>query len=283
MLSLFIMYSSDRRFQLEQTVAHLRQMGYFEECQKTIVLDGDVPEVVDGFEVIRVPRIAGSFNWARMWDAGVASARYPIVWYLDSDRLLPRNYIQLLMETVKDDVFAFTTRHFMVLEELTEEAITSFLTHEEPERLLMSPEYLGKLKFDPRFPSPPMGPGKNVMSGNTAFTKKTYLKLKGVDPWYRGHGAYADTDFHMAAERAGCDFHDLEVPELHCHHHKLSDQKEALPTAMLHQLGLDNFIYFCKKWDLPMSYAENLATRIGLHHPVRYVHAKLTEYATGST
>jgi hypothetical protein len=268
---------------LEATISHLKQMGYFEECQKTIVLDGDVPEVVDGFEVVRVPRIGGSFNWARMWDAGVATARHPIVWYLDSDRLLPRNYIQLLLETVKDDVFAFTTRHFMVLNELSDEAIQAFLTADEPGGLLMSEGYIGKLKFDPRFPAPPMGPGKNVMSGNTAFTKRTYLKLKGVDPWYRGHGAYADTDFHMAAERAGCTFHDLEVPELHCHHHKLSEQKEALPTPTLHQMGLDNFIYFCKKWDLPISYAENLATRIGVHHPVKYVHAKLKEYATGST
>ena len=35
------------------------------------------------------------------------------------------------------------------------------------------------------------------MSGSVAFTKKTYIRLGGVDPWYRGHGAFADTDFSL--------------------------------------------------------------------------------------
>jgi hypothetical protein len=205
-----------------------------------------------------------------MWDAGVASARYEKVLYLDSDRLLPPSYLEEVVPKIKDGVFVFTTQHFLMTEEMSLEQCKEALVDET---LLAT---TGKLRFDPRFAEPVHGPGKNVMSGSTAFTKTTYWALGGVDPWYRGHGAYADTDFHFTARVGGCRFLDLEVPEIHFIHPKRHGKK-ALGEMKLRRLGLDNFIYYCLKWNLPMALAENVAHECNLKRPAKYVEAKVKE------
>jgi hypothetical protein len=272
------MYSADRRHQLEQTISFLEKMDGFEACQKTIVFDGDCLESVPGFEVVRVPRIGGVFCWARMWDAGVATARHPIVWYLDSDRLLPKNYIRRLVETVGENNFVYTSHHYMVIHDLGRN-FARFLEDSDPQRLVVEDEFQGRMIFEPRYSRPLVGPGKSVMSGNTAFLKSTFFKLGGVDPWYCGHGAYADTDFLMTANVRDCKFVDLELPELHCHHHKFGENNIALSATELHRLNLDNFVYYLLKWKLPLQHAETIAKRIGLNPG--YVSAKVKEFSKG--
>lgn len=273
------MYSKDRRAQLDFTISCLREMNGYNNCQKTLVVDGKTNYVPEDFEVIQVPRINNQFCWGRMWEAGVATARFSNVLYIDSDRLLPKTYLEKIMSVLGDNKFVFTSRHFMVLDQnISKEECTEILNSDFS--IFGDPRFSGRLRYEPRFQQPFPGPGKNVMSGNTAFTKETFYALNGVDQWYCGHGAYADTDFHMAAGKFGCEFIDLQEPELHCHHYKLDKSENLLSVDELHKLSLDNFIYYVWKWELPAVLAENLAYECrSLNKPREYVDSKLEFYA----
>lgn len=286
MLSIFIMYSTDRAKALDYTLACLREMPLYDQCQRILVVDGKIDKAPDDWEPVQVPRHAGKFCWGRMWDAGVCTAVHENIVYLDSDRLLPRNYLELVSRKLKPDTFIFTSKHFMMMKELSVQSCQKFLSHKNPMFLLAHDEFLGSARYEPRLGEPVHEPSKNVMSGSTAFTKKTYMRLGGVDHWYCGHGAFADTDFHLQAAMGGCKFIDLEIPELHFPHNKLGEDKKALDNETLYKLGLDNFIYYCFKWSLPMALAEGLAHRSGIKRPAHYVEKKvksLKEAAKGLT
>lgn len=254
MLSIFIMYSCDRKDQLNLTVSFLRKMELYENCQKILVADDSCNVHFPEFETIIVPRVEDEFVWADMWNAGVFSARYENIWYLDSDRLLPHNYIRLILDNIADDKFLFTSRHFMVTGSLCEKDFHDLVESEFDSGVFVQPRYQGKIAFEPRFGQLVHGPGKNVMSGNTAFTRTTYKKLGGVDRWYRGHGAYADTDFHMTASQ--CQFQDLETIELHCHHLKLGEKGAKLTKEQFEAMSYRNYVHYLEKWDLPVSLAD---------------------------
>jgi len=273
------MYSRDREEQFALTLSFLREMSGYKDCQKTLVVDGKTNIVPEDFEVIQVPRTNNQFCWGRMWDAGVATARFRKILYLDSDRLLPSTYLRKVANVLDDRKFVFTSRHFMVLDrQIAKEECSELLNSDFS--IFGDPRFSGKLRYEPRFQQPFPGPGKNVMSGNTAFTKETFYELGGVDHWYCGHGAYADTDFHMKAGKFGCEFIDLQEPELHCHHHKLDKSSNPLTTEELYRLSLDNFVYYIWKWDLPAVLAENLAYECrDLDKPREYVDSKLEFYA----
>lgn len=273
------MYSCDRQEQLEMTISCLRDMDNYENCQKTLVVDGKTNFVPRDFQVIQIPRLNDKFCWSRMWEAGVATAKFNNILYLDSDRLLPSTYLSKINNVLEDDMFVFTSKHFLIIDSKMNQNDCKELL-ENDISVFGNSKFAGKLKYEPRFKQPFMGPGKNVMSGNTAFTKKTYYSLGGVDPWYCGHGAYADTDFHMVAGKFGCKFVDLQELELHCHHHKLDKGNNTLSTDELYKMSLDNFIYYVWKWQLPAVLAENIAYECrSLFKPREYVDAKLEEYA----
>lgn len=274
MISIFIMYSTDRQKPLEYTISCLQDMELYQSCQKTLVVDGKIDVVPREFEVVQVPRIGGQFSWANMWNAGVLSAQNPIVVYLDADRLLPPSFLESVCG-ITDGYFAFTSKHFHMLEDMELDSCKRFLEANQEVGIFIDDEFLGQLKYEPRFQDPVHGPGKNVMSGSVAFTRNTYVELGGVDPWYRGHGAFADTDFHYQAAQAGCSFIDLDVPEIHYHHNKLDNDEKEIDEITLRRMGLDNFIYYCKKWKLPMVLAENLALRCGILRPTKYVEEQL--------
>jgi hypothetical protein len=260
MVSIFIMFSPDREVQLDYTIRCLERMNGYQECQKVLVCDGKPRTIPKDFSTIIVPRINGKFSWSNMWEAGVTTAKHEIVWYLDSDRLLPPDYLSLVKDLAADDVFIFSSRHYFVLKNISLQVLQDLLPRED---FLLDERSVGLFRYEPRYIDPPPGPGKNVMSGNTAFTKSTFFRLKGVDPWYCGHGAFADTDFHMTAKIGGCTFVDTKVNEFHYHHDK-QEKGKALTEQEIHKLSLHNFIYYCLKWNLSMGYAEYYALQSGL-------------------
>lgn len=270
------MYSTDRSDALSHTISCLKYMKLYDKCQKTLVVDGKIDRIPSDWQAIQIPRNSNGFCWGRMWDAGVYSARYEKIVYLDSDRLMPENYLNIVNEKIDDDVFIFTSKHFLMLEALPIQTCKDLLKMPEIETSLIMPNYIGRFKYEVRHQFPFHGPGKNVMSGSVAFNKKTYNKLGGVDHWYCGHGAFADSDFHMQASVAGCNFIDLEIPELHYPHKKI-DNNTILNEKKLYYMGLDNFIYYCKKWNLPMKLADGLAERCGESRPSKYVDNRLKE------
>lgn len=284
MLSIFIMYSPDRADALSHTLACLEDMDLYAGCQKTLVVDGKADRVPPGWEAVQVPRRDGRFCWGRMWDAGVGSARHDGVVYLDADRLWPRDFLRRAADGLRDGLFVFTSQHVLLLEVLPLPLCRQLLALRSDE-LLARPEVVGRVRFEVRAAEPFHGPGKNVMSGGVAFTRGTYYRLGGVDHWYCGHGAYADSDFHMTAAVAGCTFVDLGTPELHYPHGKRGRDGLALSRQDLERLSLDNFIYYCHKWGLPRNHAERMAAACGIKRPQTYVAkqlAALTAAATGS-
>jgi hypothetical protein len=265
------MYSTDRTEALAFTLKFLEGMELYPDCQKTLVVDGKSDIKPKGWDLVEVPRVNGKFCWGRMWDAGVLTARHEKVLYLDSDRLLPKRFLIEVAKHTVDDVFVYTSMHFMMSELLSPESCRKFLESQDLGTLLLCDEYMGRVKFDARGGEPHHGPGKNVMSGSTAFTRSTYLRVGGVDHWYCDHGAYADTDFHQQTAVAGCRFVDLGLPELHYPHAKLDKNMTEVDKNELKMLALDNFIYYCNKWRLPLTLAESLAVLTGLRSPARYV------------
>ena len=274
MLSIFIMYSSDREAALARTVSCLRNMDLYDKCQKTIVADKKSNVCYPEWKTVDVPRVNDEFCWAYMWDAGVNTARFDNILYLDSDRMLPRSFLKLTTDVLEDDTFVFTSNHFMMLKELSVEKCQDLLD----DFSLSDEDFVGSARFEARYKEPIHGPGKNVMSGSTAFTKRTYWRLGGVDPWYRGHGAFADTDFHFTARMGGCKFVDLGVPEFHFPHPKRDIEGNEIEEMRLRRMGLDNFVYYCCKWGLPLALAENVAHSCDIRRPDKYVQKKAKDF-----
>ena len=280
MLSIFIMYSPDREFILKRTISRLSAMSGYPKCQKILLVDTFTEWCPKDWGVVQVPRIGMDFCWGRMWDAGVGSARFEKLVYLDSDRLLPDNFLDLMAETIQDQRFVSTSKHFMLTGNLEDPDLQTFLRTPVKEGLIIENPFVSNLKFEPCMMMPVHGPGKNVMSGCTGFTRSTYINLGGMDHWYRGHGAFADTDFHQQAALGGCDFFDLDIPEIHISHSKL-EYGHALDPMTLRRMGLDNFIYYCLKWSQPIKLAEALAKRCGVFKPHQYIEQKVKEFSQG--
>lgn len=271
------MYSPDRYEPLMHTLECLRCMNLYDHCQKTIVVDGKIDHVPYDWEILQVPRINNQFCWAKMWDAGTYSAQFEKILYLDSDRLLPIHTLELINEYLENDMFLFTSMHFNMTNVLPIERCKRILSYETPDIMLQDSKENDFLRYEVRHKEPYHGPGKNVMSGSTAFTKSTYERLGGVDHWYCGHGAFADSDFHMQAALGGCDFFDLGLTELHFPHSKLGENKQIISDQELYRLGLDNFIYYCKKWNLPNALVESYAARAGISRPASYISKRSKE------
>ena len=161
MISIFIMYSTDRQVPLGYTINCLQDMPFYDECQKTLVVDGKTNCVPKDFEIIEVPRILGEFSWANMWDAGVFTARFNKIIYLDSDRMLPPNFLELTKD-VSDDCFMFTSKHFHMLDDITLEDCKYFLETNQEQGVFFEDRFSGKLKYEPRFAEVVHGPGKKM-------------------------------------------------------------------------------------------------------------------------
>lgn len=270
MFSLFIMYSTDRKEALDATISCLKRMDLYDSCQKTLVVDTKTDFFLPDWDLVEVPRVGTDFCWGRMWDAGVCTAKHEKIVYLDSDRLLPKCFLKNISESIDDDKFVFTSFHFQLLKEMPVEHCVEFLETMNDLGTFTDDKFMGNLKYEAKHQGPIHRPGKNVMSGSVGFTKKTYFRLGGVDHWYCGHGAYADTDFHYAAAVGGCQFVDLCLPELHWPHQKKKDG-ETLSQEQLWLMSLNNFIRYCVKWGLPLALAEDLAHRSKVKTPSKYV------------
>ncbi len=244
MLSIFIFYSNDRIDQFKIMSSCLKDISGYESCQKILLVDDQESNIhPEDFEIHTIKR-SGEFNWATMWEAGVKYSKHEICWYLDSDRVLPKNYMNLILDNICDYRFIYTSNLFEFNSYVDLDYCKSLKDIELGK--IKKDFYKYNLKFDPRFKLPLYGSGKNPMSGNVAFTKKTYLESGGVDKSYESHGAFADTDFHMQCYKLGYEFLDLGTLELHLKHSK------GLTDEQLNVLCVNNMTKYCKKWGLPL-------------------------------
>jgi len=272
MISIFIMYSSDRKQYLEKQIEHMRNMPLYDKCQKILVLDGELNVDFEELEVVSLNR-GEHFNWSQAWWAGVLAAKHDKILYLDSDRLLPLNYLETIEPLIKDNKIVYASNMFTLCLWPGKGTVDSFLqmTPDEVREELKDLKD-GMILDDTKFRTPVPRHGKNPMSGNTAFTKDTFIKSGGVDDWYNGHGAFADSDFFMQMYQDGVEFIDVEdAVELHFGHTKKDEDGKNISGRELGLLSLDNFIYYCKKWRISKQRPIEVAKSWRIENSDKYV------------
>lgn len=272
MISIFIMYSSDRRTYLEKQIEHMRNMSLYDECQKILVLDGELNIDFEELEVVSLNR-GYDFVWSEAWDAGVNHCKNEKILYLDSDRLLPLDYLEKIEPLIQHDHFVYTSNLFTLCL-WPGKGIVDNLLQMTPEQVREELKDLkeGMIIDDPRFKRPLPRHGKNPMSGNTAFTKTTFRQSGGIDSWYVGHGAFADSDYFMQMYKLGAEFVDVDdAVELHFGHTKKNKEGKNLTGRELGLLSLDNFIYYCKKWEISKQRVIEVARSWRVNNPEEYV------------
>lgn len=270
-VSVFVMYSIDRKSQFEIALECWREIEGFEECQKILLVDQLESNIYpEGFEVYTIQRPKQNFNWSAMWNAGVERSTSEICWYLDSDRIIPKDYLKKAKEKIDDGKFVFTTNLFQLRNPMAIEQIRNFRNNVTAEEIKLNyGKYLDLLFFDPRFTLPLTSSGKNPMSGNVLFTKKTYLDSGGVDSFYEGHGAFADTDFHTQCYKLGYLFEDVRDLELHLCHEKI--EGKSLSFRELGILGLNNMVRYLRKWRMPLTQAVDAARFLHIYDPEGFI------------
>jgi len=272
MISIFIMYSSDRKTYLKKQIEHMRNMPLYDECQKILVLDGELNVDFEELEVVPLEK-EESFNWSAAWSAGVNASKNDKILYLDSDRLLPLNYLERIEPLIEDNKIIYASNMFTLCLWPGKGTVDSFLEMTPTEvRKELKDLKDGMIMDDTKFKIPVARHGKNPMSGNTAFTKKTFMESGGVDPWYSGHGAFADSDFFMQMYKEDIEFVDIEdAVELHFGHTKKDEDGKNLSEREIGILSLDNFIYYCRKWKIPKEKAVSIAKTWRISRPEKYV------------
>lgn len=272
MISIFIMYSPDRKTYLGKQIEHMRNMPLYEKCQKILVLDGENNVDFEELEIVPLER-GCEFNWSQAWNTGVNHCKYEKILYLDSDRLLPLDYLERIEPLIKDNTFVYASNLFTLCLWPGKDVIDSLLNMTPNQaREEIKDIKKGLIVDDTKFNVPIPRYGKNPMSGNTAFTKSTFRDSGGVDPWYEGHGAFADSDYFMKMYKKGANFLNVsDVVELHFGHTKKDDEGNIFSDKELGVMALDNFIYYCKKWSINLQRAVDMAKSLQIRSPAKYV------------
>jgi hypothetical protein len=241
MLSIFVIYSKDRLDQFLIAKECIEEMEGASSCQKILCVDGTTNIQPDGWEVVEVARPGIHFNWAMMWQRAIEIATFETVLYLDSDRILPLDYLNRIVRQVKPNTYLYSKELYQLKDHCSLDSVRQMRDSRELT--------LKRAFVDLRFPCPPpfesvgVYYGKNAISGNTAFLKKTYLEAGGIDPGYEGYG-FPDTEFFWRCLQKGFKFEVIDCHELHLHH----------PYAVEHRvravMNLYNAAKFCKQWSL---------------------------------
>lgn len=240
MLSIFVIYSLDRLKQFEIFYECLKEMPGYEKCQKILVVDGESSNVTPpDFEIVYCKRPNKYLNLASAWDLGVKHSIHDKIWCLNPDRILPTYYLESLGKEIEDNCFVFSSQIVSVIENEDLQTIRKY--REDP--------YLHWVQYeqDYRIPHPPnmefVSMGKNPMSGNTGFTKKTFIKSGGLD--YNLEGPkLADTDYYYKTYINKYKFKTIQCLELRLKH-------EYNPENLMYKyMYVYNALKICEKYNL---------------------------------
>jgi len=235
-LSIFIIYSPDRKEQFFNTINCLNDLDGIERCQKILCVDGKPNFYPDGFEVIEIARKNKYFNWSHAWKAALSKSKHEVMWYLESDRILPVDYLKFVESKIDHGRIIYSDSIFALPPKTGIRGLKSIRDN----------RLFGNLKIDSRLPHPPnlyeVCPGKGAFSGNVVFTKTTYHQISGVDSIFEGP-CYWDTDIYISAYKAGLKFIRYGT-ELHQYH---PYNMEALEMDLI---ALWNAILLKNKWNM---------------------------------
>lgn len=244
--SLVILFSNDRRAQLERSVELWGDLPEYTDCEKILCVDGLLKgQPPTGFQVCEIERDGPYFCWAKSLYAGISAASNPVVFYVDADRIVQRSFLQRSLAVLRTfDGFVFPDQLYSVkcdwnvkrLRELRDRPVDGYLELYADHRVL-DPTILGR---------------KNPFSGCVGFWKKTFLQYGGFDRRFIGWG-YPDYDFFMQVYRDDREklFPLPDSVELHQKHDYLVSKREL----ELHNLW--NCRVYVEKWKIKTDYLEN--------------------------
>lgn len=164
----------------------------------------------------------------KMINTGVSLAKSNNLVILESDRILPKNYFKNHLIKLQEGM-QITTRKMIKL--------TKYFTDCDIQNDHFT--FINDNRVDQ------VG-GKNMWSGNTIITKKDFDKIGGMDEFYKGYG-WADND--MCEKTKNLQFVFGEEREIHLWH-----EPATYGTGDQKQMFIDNGLYFCKKWNLPLPF-----------------------------
>ena len=241
MVSIFIIFSKDRLEQFKITLSCLKEMYFYNQCEKILVCDNEQINFNE-FSQIVVPRRQELFCWADAFNAGVDNSKNDWILYLDSDRVLPKNYLGLLWKYKKEKYFIYSKDLIRLKQYCTEDIVKKIRDDKHSYKNEWEPEdRINRIDV--------IQCKKNPFSGNTFFNKKDYYALGGMDSNFIGWGC-PDIDLYLRAIKNKYRFLKLNCTEIHQHHDYNIPQKDfilmnlwnTIKVGKKHKLGYDQDI-----------------------------------------
>jgi len=215
-------------------------MDQYASCQKILCVDGKHNIATPEWDVIEIPRRYPLLCMADVWEAALAAAEFETMLYLESDRILPTNYLTSA-SLVPPMTFAYSELLVRPLRACTLDEVFQFqdgtFTH-----VPVVPDWRLSCPLD----KSELWPAKCPFSGNVAFQKQTYLSTPGMDPTFIGPG-FVDIDLFITTTEVGCRFITLPGVETHLYH------TYNMSEYAFHRINVWNRIKMMKKWSLPIT------------------------------
>ncbi|MCK9458354.1 MAG: glycosyltransferase family 2 protein [Proteobacteria bacterium] len=251
MLSIVVLYSTDRHRQLINTIDCLNDMDYVATCEKILCVDGQTDIHPEGWRVLEIERRGKFYRLGEALNAAIEASSGNHIWYLDSDRILPTNFLNNA-SLIEDGLFIFPKYLFSFKEDVDISSIRMVRDNPYKHESLLVPDH--------RVENVDIVGHKNPFAGCVLFAKKTYWEYGGFSADFEAWG-YKDYDFWRKAIVCGGRFLPIDCVELH-QKHNLSDQR-------LYDLSnVWSYYYYCSKWKLPID--PKIRVYAGHLHPEKH-------------
>lgn len=238
MISIFILYHNERIDELISTIFCLQEMDKYKDCQKILCCDGKTNINPYEFETLEIIRKNNFYCWAKCWEESISICKFDNILYMDSDRILPKNYLIEITNNLKNNMFIFPQKLYKLKNKVPISLIRNIRDNIKNYNHMLEPDFriINPYKAIDK---------KNPMSGCVAFTKKSFIDSGGLDFSFCGYG-YPDTDYFMKTYKMGYEFKSIDCNEIHLKHDYGKDNKFV---------KLSNFwnkVKFFKKWNIPI-------------------------------
>lgn len=230
MLSIITVFSSDRLKQLTQQENYMIRYEDWRNCERIIVLDGDVMPTTRATKVIKYERNGKHFNFKLAWDMGVKAASNKNLLLVDSDRLFDKTFL-MAAKNIADYQISYPKRLINLMEELDD---------------IETIDNCKKIKGEPISHRYARQSSRDPASGHMALTLITYNHInREIDEHQLSYG-YTDYDFTETARRAKIAFKPIDSVSIHIKH------GYSLQSHVFTSLNLKNGIAHYKKFKLPL-------------------------------
>lgn len=233
MLSILVLYSTDRLRQFATSLSLWRQLEKFDHCQVVLVSDGPTSLRPPGVDVVEVQRPGPYYCWGKVWDAGLEACQYDRIVYVDCDRVLSTEFLRTVDRLLRDDLILYPAKLLNVKFDFNLQRLQRLRDLPDRYPTLWTPEAISA--------NPADAPCRGPFSGCTALTRSTYERIGPVDRRYVGWG-YPDVDYLTAALRAGVKFQSIPATHLHLKH------GYAVPHSQFMMMNCWNGLQYHAKW-----------------------------------